>query len=456
MAIDPTFGRPYERFAQVGSFVEAVTPPAAGPFAGTLVALPCINVEWLRLLLGAATQLENPSSWLDSLSDSDRLAVVQQAQELRVGLAGLDTCVNPVIGASLDNCVLNLHMADGSTVPVTNWASQFQGCVQAQIPAPVTNPQGATTDQLACDIAGWYAAEIIQGAIRAADVQFGIANIEWQIATAVSSYLAQYGFVLTNGFVQAVHYIYEELNSGHLAHMQLAETDPNLHNLLTCAIYNAIKTDGKITAGNVSAVISNCCSISWVYPDVISTICNFLTNMGATGLTALQPIGALAVEDCSACQSTWCVGYTGSVLSYYWSPQCGAGCGTFSASAWRSVHRADIPAEVLRIISGGFLPLLTISGVDLQLGATATWSGSAANRQVYLLNSSGVVLYQFALPSGIFADGTKLSYRFSPVANVQKIQVDWWCDSGAGTTDISGVNVLGSGSNPSPANPCTF
>lgn len=316
MAIDPSFGMPFERFGQTGSFVEPVTPPVSAWDAGTLVQLPCVNVEWLRLLLGAATQLINPSTWDPTLSDSARVAVLQQATDFMAGLADMSGCCNVQLQLTA-GCVLQISMDGGATfTDVPGWDANFGPCVVNAIPPAPSNPRGTLPDQATCNLAGFLASEVIQGSIALAVADFNATKTAEQFGRDLLPLLVSFGFVATAAFASIAFDLYDLLTAGTIADFTTASTDPVLKGGLTCAIFTAIEAAGGVTDSNFPTLLSNVCGISYAHPEVTAAICTYLTNLGAVGLRELQQLGALVDEDCSLCSgATWCYVFTGATIN---------------------------------------------------------------------------------------------------------------------------------------------
>jgi len=347
--IDPSYGVGWPYYSQTGSFYAPVSPPTLGPFEGTLVSLPCLNYDWLRLLLGASDQLRNPSTWKD-LTPAQTVVVLSQVEELQAELSRAGACVIcPQM--RLEGCVLQFSCDAGATwIDVTGWAENFAGCVAAASPCPpITNvqftagcalqtstdcgssystvpgwvanfdscvsgvlippvppnPPGTPINQHACNIAGFIASEVMKVVIGKAVDSYNSDLTLLQFGTSIFNTVA-FAFPLTAIAWDVFYAIYIEVTAATIADFTAAASDPVLWSALTCAIYDAIKTDGYITAGNLAALISNVCGMSYTYADVVTALCNFVTNIGLQNLQAMQNRGAVDDVDCSGCGGTWC------------------------------------------------------------------------------------------------------------------------------------------------------
>jgi hypothetical protein len=358
---------PFPDYAQVGSFRAPVVPPALGPFEGTLVSLPCINPDWLRLLLGAADQLRNPSSWA-GLTPSQTVDILGQVEDLRRQLSIAGPCVIcPEM--RLQDCVLQFSCDSGATwTDVTGWAENFASCVNAAVTIPpqtqlqfdtscelqesfdggdswsnvpgwtdnfptcVTgilippvppNPQPFPDDQHACNIAGAISKEVIQLVVAKAVAAYNSDLTTLQFGTSIFDSIA-WAFPITAIAMDVFYAFYLEVNALSIGAFTTAETDPVLVSDLTCAIYSAIRTVGYIDATNIADVITNVCGITYTYPQVISAICGFVTNIGLANFQGMQNVGALDLEDCSGCASPptpWCYRFDFTSSMNTWSPE---------------------------------------------------------------------------------------------------------------------------------------
>lgn len=419
MAIDPTFGMPFTNFQQTGSFVQPVEPPIDPWDGGSLVALPCVNVEWLRLLLGAGTQLLNPSTWDPALSDTARVLVLQRATDLLAGLAALDLCVNPVIGASLDNCVLNLHLADGSIVPVTNWASQFGDCVRANVPAPVPTPvnPGHPTDN-ACAIAEWLRSVITNDMLQKLHdaLQAGQSVDQWitGVIDEITAFAPILGFI-TGPFL-ATH---TTALPQPLADLQDAVNDTGFQRNLRCAIYAAIKAVGYVDGTNFAQVATNISGIVYTHAWVPPMIANFWTNMGLAQIQTLQNEGSLTAADCSSCALAFCKEFDVRLNTQGYTASGGLSPTWVSGLGWVGAYESGANVTRLWISQptsywGGLCTVDTVAVNYTQAGAG---DGSNENHTPHINLFNGATLVKtINMPLGPWAGGKRVFAVSPPVA----------------------------------------
>ncbi len=358
MPIDPAYDMPFPDYAQVGSFNARVSPPLLGPFDGTLVSLPCVNPDWLRILLGAVDQLRNPSSWF-GLTPSQVVTVLGQVEDLRSALSLGGPCMLcPEL--RLQDCVLQISCDAGATwTDVSGWSAGFGSCVQLAGPGPVPpNPGGKTNPQRACDIAGYISQEIIKDVIQKAINAYNTSLTQLEFGLLIFDTIA-FAFPITAIAVDVFAAFYVELTSLTIADFTSSVSDPALFSDLTCAIYSAIAATGYITAANLPNVIANVCAISYPHPSVISAICAFMTNIGLANLRAMQNVGALDVVDCTSC-GTWCYEWDGS---------------TGNTPAWSFLDHPYAPIVLGQYTPGvGFTPdPLQPNQVFMGIGLTPTY-----------------------------------------------------------------------------------
>jgi hypothetical protein len=165
---------------------------------------------------------------------------------------------------------------------------------------PAIGPGGS---QQSCNIAGYMAELVIrQSMLKAiADIQSGydVLNYGLAIMQFIPGAGGIFGQILT-----AVSKLYTTITGGNLADFQTGAADDILWGRVTCAIYSAIAPDTMVTATNYPTLLNNICTISYTLTDVTDAICAYATDLGLSGWQGLQPQGALAVYDCTACTGT--------------------------------------------------------------------------------------------------------------------------------------------------------
>lgn len=239
------------------SFREPVTPPAADVCDSPLVCIS-INQSWVPYVLGACMQLAQPSTWKVA-DDAARAEVLGRVTDLLAQLGELVAC---------------------------NTA-----------PAAIT---GVSTAQQACNIAGYLANLVIKESIRKAIEAINDNQTVLGYGVIIIGAIPGAGLVM-NFLAKALYGLYQSISGGTLSDYNDAIDDASLWSKITCAIYNAIVTDGQVTDGNFATIESNIAAVSYTHGDVMTAIENYVSDLGASGLEQLQGTGALAVYDCSSC-----------------------------------------------------------------------------------------------------------------------------------------------------------
>jgi hypothetical protein len=450
--IDPTFGRPFINFQQVGSFNQPVVFPADGPFDGVLYQLPCVSAPWIRLILGCLTQLVNPSTW-DSSNDAITLAAVQTAQEL---LGAIGDSVNvPCCDITMqltEECMLQFS-TDGGVhwTNVSNWDTNFCPCVSGcTIPPVPANPGNNPIQQHACNIAGFLASEIVQKTMVAVESYVGTTDQEFQFASDLATALL-WAFPISRAFINAAYDWYHNVVGQLLSQVTTAATDPTLWSDVTCAIYNAIHLDGYVTAGNFAAVHTNLASLSYTYSWVAPAIAAFWNDLGLQNIQYLQSIGAVDDVDCTNC-GAWCNQEDLSMGVGAWSPYV-AGHGTYvSGTGWETTYIPAAGRGVMQLAAGP-ATARTVTGVNIYISSPTANTLSPGSRQFGLLHGGSTVFVQ-TLADTSFSPFSKIAIPISAIVADEYV-LNWTSD---GTTPAIFQAFQDMGNPPAPGllNPCTF
>ena len=337
---------PAERWAQQGSYQAPVPVPGADPADAPHVCLS-INSTWLPYVIGSLMQLVQPSTW--ATSDPAALAaVLTAATELieRFGTAG--EC-GVLTFRFTDACLLQFSTDGGATwADVPGWADYAPGCFvgpegpagaagatgpegpegpegppgpPGAIATPPGNPQDTYTAQQACNIATYLAVVVTKAALQAVVDQVNAEESLYNTVAAVIALIPGVDIVL--GLIVGAGAVLVRLVHDHTtAPYETALGDSTLWSDVQCAMWQAIKTDGAVTADNFPAILTNVGAIPYANADVVDTLVAYLTELGATGLLAVQDTGSLYVGDCSGC--------AGAGWSYFWD-------GTTNTPPWGQV-----------------------------------------------------------------------------------------------------------------------
>jgi hypothetical protein len=179
------------------------------------------------------------------------------------------------------------------------WAIELIGtAVQCEQP-----PQIGLPGQRACNIAGYVANMVIRRSMEQAIGDIGNDYNVLSYGMIVMSFIPGYGGIAGIA-LNVLNQFWHTIKDGVLADYQTAIADETLWGKVTCAIYGCIATDGQVTVANYPCIETAVCSIVYSLPAVRDAICFYLSGLGAAGLIALQPAGALADYDCSNCGGT--------------------------------------------------------------------------------------------------------------------------------------------------------
>src|SRR5215469_7485654 len=248
------------------SFVQPVAPPVAGPCDPPLICVQ-FNQEYVPYVCGALMQLVQRQTC--TAPDEDTLQ----------GILANMTLLIEVIGTAVQ-------------------------CSQ-----PPLIP-GQPTLQRACNIAGYLANYIIRESMAQAIQSIQNQQLAVDFLWVVLRFIPGFGeaFSITTA---ALPNLFNAIESAGITDFQTAVNDPSLFGAITCAIYQAIQTDGQVTAGNYPAIVANVSALTFASSDVKTATINFITDMGPGGLQAVQVPGALQDYDCTGCGSGPALGPVG-------------------------------------------------------------------------------------------------------------------------------------------------
>ena len=154
----------------------------------------------------------------------------------------------------------------------------------------------------ACNIAGYLSIYVIRESInQAVNGINSNKNTAW-FGAAIINLIPGVGlaFDIIAGAADALYILYSTIDSN-LGDYNDALADASLFSRITCAIYHAIEAEGQVTEDNFPTILSNIAAVTYTHADVISTIHDYVENLGYPGLAALQNAGALAEYDCAGC-----------------------------------------------------------------------------------------------------------------------------------------------------------
>lgn len=458
MSWEPTWSQPTVDWQQHGSFVEPAAPPLNPPGAAPLVQLPCVNQDWLPLILGGLDQLRNPSSWLVALTDAQREEVLARTDDLRrmVAMAINNPCCQPAFRFTSD-CHLQTSTDGGSNwTTVAGWDENIQACVRSWAPPPVPpNPQGLSTTDKACAIAEYLAHSVLQSAIQQLVTS---ANLNIALLNAVEpviSFLGLRGFVLVNLAYTALSDLYRLYVQTQIAHWQAAQGNATLFFEVQCAIYSAIAAAGYVTPSNFAAAGTNLAAISYTDADVVTGIADTWTKFGIATIQQLQvEAPLLASYDCNACGG-WCKEWDFTLALGNWQLNCDRGAATETwvlnqgiLGGYTATYNQTQMDPCLSLVTE-IGHAITATGLNIWLGSNGNATGIGRN---VLLNLGATNQRTLALPVGQIPELTPLRFTF-PATTFDAIYVP--CSSlGSNRDRLAYIQITGTGANPFPAINC--
>ena len=439
------FEVPYPRMQQTGSFNAPVLPPLMGPFDGPLVTLPCINPDWLRLLLGAADQLRNPSTWA-GLDDAGLDLVLNRVDELKGVLSLAPPCCDVSMRLTTD-CILQFSTDGGATwTAVTDWVTNFDSCVKAHIPPQVPLlPPGTSHDQHACNMAGYLAQELMERLFVAICNHFTDNQGALLVAQDVMRQLGQV-FPLTSGVFNAFNDVYNQAVSHVISQAENARDDPTLWSNATAAIYLAIRATGYVTAANFSTVAANLAAISYTDAWVPAALSGFWNDLGLANILALQQAGAIDVVDCSAIGVGWCFQWDFTVSDGGWTNYDSGYHSSWSAgSGWLSFPYTPSAQHIigLHLVLPAYMNINHFAIDIVDTNARTPPNGSRQS-----IASAGVPTVQDTIwPDSAYPTVTTLTDTFSTVS-CNNLTFYWAGDTLGGGAAVSRIAVGGDGVSP--------
>ena len=453
MPFDPAWDMPQINWQQQGAYRQGSVPPIVEPYAGTQVYLGPVAREWKLWICGALDILRNPSNWIVANDDAmyDVLRRVDTLLGLLCGNGGspLQTMIR------LQDCILQTSTDGGSTwTDVPGWTEHFGDCVRNNIPPPVpVLPPGQSTNQQACNLAGYLATEILKKVVQDSVTSF---QNNLNLLEAANSIMQELGFVfpLSAAFVSVVTDLYALYTQYGIAAFQAALGDPTLWSDLTCAIFQAIRDVGHITASNLPALISNVCGLSYSSAVVVTGLCEFVTNIGLANLQAMQVFGALDVVDCSGC-AHFC-------YEWFWNTNNAftINYGTWISGTGYSALNCSFPTCAatcnLLELTGTVNTAIPVTDVYLHCAHSAAWSSpSVIPRQIALYFSGGLA-HTVVLDASAFATGAWF-HAVIPDVLTDTFNVEWPENFGAvgAVLDRFAIKYRGSSDPFSGASPCT-
>ena len=373
-------------WSQRGSFQNPVPIPVGDPAVGPFLTMQ-IEPTWLPVLLGAAEQLLQPSTW-DTTDPALRLNAQMNAMEMIFRL-GEATMLDLVRFQFTEGCGLQFSTDTGTTwEDVPGWADYAHTCfagppgaqgiqgetgapgiqgetgapgIQGETGAPgiqgetgaqgiqgetgptgtytpgaAPNPAGNTVSTQACNIAYYMSHSVVETALTQAVAKLNDDASTATFALAVIALIPGVD-VIEAVMVGALGAVYLKVQRDAVADYETALADGALWDAVTCAMFGAIETDGSITADNYASLVAAVSAVAFASTKVHDTVIGFLTDMGATGAMQVQSMGVLTYADCTGCGGPWCYTFDFTTSEQGWSEQNGNASYT-AGIGWQGVQ----------------------------------------------------------------------------------------------------------------------
>lgn len=430
------------------SFPEPLVPPMVDPDALPTVQV-CVNEQWVPYIIGALLQLVQPVIW-DVADVATLQLTIERATDLMALFANGDRCMQLRFDGA--TCQLQQSVDGGATwVEVPGWQENFDSCVKAHIPAQQPpNPNGVANHDMACNLAGYIASEILHKVVSESIAAFNASVKEADAATTIMGTFS-FAFPITALFVTGFDAFYKFFSAGTIADFQAADGDPSLWSALTCAIYDAITNDGFVTGANLSTVVSNICGLTYAHPDVVAALCAFAGGLGLANWQAMQVVGAINQVDCSGCGLhcfAWPWHTTASFTLLYGGYLAGQGYEALNCP----VPTCNAACNLLEL-SGTLVSPVSIYELDLLVQHSGPNSQDPTVERAIYLTLGGSTVRTIEIPDGAYGAPTWIRLQF-PDTSADGIILEWVEDfSGVGAV-LGGLEMRFTGANPFSSSPC--
>jgi len=429
-----------------GSFVSPVPAPNSEPDISPFVCIQFAEA-WLPYVLGSLFQLVQPSAY--EPGSTGYADAVAQAQGLMAIFSEAGGCAD-MLAFQCDPTTGDPQYSTDGGVTWTDLPGCFIGPEGPQGPqgptgatggftpgTPIAQP-GQTTPQLACSIAGYLATQLIQSSLASVVSAISGAQTVLSFVTGLVALIPGVDVVFV-AVTAAGSALFDVVFHGTLTDYEDALTDSTLWSDVACAIYDAIITDGYVTDANFPDILTNLAAISYAHADVVTAIHDYVQDMGATGLEAVQIPGALAVVDCGGC-GTWCYEWDLTTSLGPWVPVVGRG-------TW--VSGVGLVSQLISGVQSAECDITPGSAINVT-GCQITYINTAA------LNSRGAAISTVGSLGGVVhSNGDTTVYPSPHVAALSAVEpamtlgeVNLATAGSGGTITILAVQLSGLGANP--------
>ncbi|MGH9700427.1 MAG: hypothetical protein ACRD52_13355 [Candidatus Acidiferrales bacterium] len=238
--------------------------------------------------------------------------------------------------------------------------------------------------------------------------------------------------------------LYNQMFGGTLSDYQDAIDDPALFNRLRCAIQTATSADGYVTSGNFAAVLTAVSGVGYAHSDVISTIHDYLSGLGADGLMALQQPGGLEPATCIACD-TWGRDADFRVaIPSGWFAGVGSSASGIGFTGVPFTSPDDFQGLVIHSNALGG-PTTIINSVEVWFSCNSSsgaYFGPSEHSVVGLIGGSTVSIAY--MPAGVFSG----VYETAPMVHMDSLQITVDAEPHGAAVAIARVIIRGTGADP--------
>ena len=302
------------------------------------------------------------------------------------------------------------------------------------------NPQSATTSQQACNIAGYLGRLVIKSSVSQAVTAITDGQTLLNYGTGIIALIP--GADVVSLVAGAAAVIYNAANAGSLSDYSAAASDDSLWSSVTCAIYEAIASDGHVTSGNFSTILSNIAAISYTHTDVVSTVHDYVSALGSDGLRQAEQLGVLDVHDCTACSGGWCYTIDLTTSDGGFSSYQSGGTVWTSGQGWVAQFVGTNSPSGFEM---GVVLAFSSRNID-HLSFEVLTPHDYSQAGGFIVKLAGSVVNQYDI--GFLADATVQSTVETPVGTCDQIYIVMRAPGTVAPAVLKRITFYGSGTNP--------
>jgi len=419
------------------SFVQPVTPPSVDPDEGGLISVS-FNPAWLPVLLGAAQQLVQYTTWI-----GDEVAKQEAVDRATLLINMLGYPIASVPGAPSTPPIVTrynttTHVVETSVDGGSTW-----------VPAPGSDPRTQTTlppqtgVNAACNSAASEVAFLnrindlstyLGAGLEATSLAFGILGL-------LIEFTPTFGILFSVVTAAATG-----LASAGLTAINLALSSTNL-DLLLCIIYCHLSADNQLDAARLQNVEDDVTTLIGGTDAVILNSMLTLQGYGNINNVMASHLDTDTCTGCSAC--SWCYTFDFTVSTQGWNTGPGVNNTTHVPGTGWVGGLVSSPnnlndAEIYRDFSG--INVTSVTGVYTK----SAGSGASNVNTLRLYHPTATQVAQ----STTNTLGTNQSKTVTYSGVVDRIIWDVNSGGSAATVQLKSITIHGTGTNPFGANNC--